>query len=160
MHHCILHTLQRIECLLYYMFPGLCQHLYCHIVGYQILIYELSQKLVFRLRSCRKSYFYLLEADLHQIFEKFHLFIKAHGNDEGLIAVSQIHAAPYRCFLYVILFHPAAVSICRREISHLVFLIIFHDPFIPPDYCIICYAKKPSSQTKRRRRKLPRYHSY
>ncbi len=45
-----------------------------------------------------------LEADLHQHLEELQLFLQAHGHDQSLIAVAQIHTAPGRGLFNVYFF--------------------------------------------------------
>ena len=122
----MLDAFESIKSLLYYMLSRLSQHLHCHIVGDEIIIDKLSQELVLCLRSCRESHFNFLEAQLHQIFEEFNLFLKAHRYYQCLVAVPQVNAAPDRSLFDMIFCHPAVAGFFRREVSHLILVVVFH----------------------------------
>ena len=122
----VLCTLYSLKCLLYDMWSCLCKYLYRDIIRYEILLYKCSAELVLSLGRCRKSDLYLLETDPDKLLEKFQLLIKAHRYDQGLITVSQIHAAPDRCFVNILLVYPVCALYRRHVIATLVILIILH----------------------------------
>ena len=67
-------ALQRFKGLLDYMLSGLRQDLDSHIVRYKILFFERPAEVILRLRSCRKTDLYLLEAYLYQLVPELKLF--------------------------------------------------------------------------------------
>ena len=126
MHDCLLYTLERFKCLLYYMLSGLGEHLNRNVIRDEVIVYQFSEELILCFRCCRKADFDLFETDLNEILEELHLFVEAHRHDQRLVAVSEIDAAPDRRLLDVILFYPFVMRLCRRKISNLVFIVILH----------------------------------
>ena len=86
------------------------QHLHGDIVGDHILLNEGAQELVLGLAGGREADLDLLEADPDQHLEELQLLFQAHGHDQCLVAVAQVHAAPCRCLFNVIFFDPAVVT--------------------------------------------------
>ncbi len=86
------------------------QHLHGDVVGDHILLDEGTQELVLGLAGGREADLDLLEADPDQHLEELQLLFQAHGHDQRLIAVAQVHAAPCRCLFNVIFFDPAVVT--------------------------------------------------
>ncbi len=74
------------------------QHLHGDVGGDHVFFDEGAEELVLRLAGGGEAHLDLLEADLHQHLEKLQLFCKAHGHDQRLIAVPQIHATPCGAF--------------------------------------------------------------
>ena len=109
------------------------QHLHGDIVGDHVLLDEGAEELVLRLAGGREADFDLLEANFDQHLEEFQLFLEAHGDDQGLIAVAQIHAAPGGSFLDVILLDPAVITGGDRVISRCVLGSVHHNS-CPPFY--------------------------
>ena len=99
MYNSLLDSLKGLEGPVDQMLPALNQHLDKHIVGNQLSVNKLSQKVVFDLGSCRKTDLNFLKAKLHQHIEHLDLLFHNHGLDESLVAVAQIHAAPDGSFL-------------------------------------------------------------
>jgi hypothetical protein len=116
----------RFECLLDDMFSCLGQNLNGHIIGDQILLDKFPAEFIFRVAGCRKTDFDFLEAYPDQFFIEFNLFIKVHGNNQCLISVPKIHAAPDRCLIHVFLVHPIGTGYRRHVIASSVMLIILH----------------------------------
>ena len=96
MHDRALGPHQALEGALDEMIAALGEHLHGDVVRDQVLVDELAQEIELRLRSGRETDFYFLEAHIHQHLEHAQLLAGVHGVDEGLVAVSQIHAAPHR----------------------------------------------------------------
>ena len=131
MYHCMLDTLQRFEGLIDDVRPGLGQYLYGHIIRNQILVDQLTQEFIFRLRSSRETDFDFLETDVYQQLEEIYLFLQAHRYDQGLIAVTQIYAAPEGRFFNVVFFHPGIFHLFRRrKVPDLVLFEVFHNPYL------------------------------
>ena len=87
------------------------QHLHGDILGDHVLLDQGAQELVLGVAGGREAHLDLLEADLDQHPEELQLFLKAHGHDQGLIAVAQVHTAPCGGFFNVILLYPAPCSL-------------------------------------------------
>ena len=122
----LLDSYQGIKSLLYYMFSRLGKHLDGHIVRDQVVINQFSQEMIFRFRSCRKSYFDFLESQFYQVLKELYFFFQTHRNDQRLVPVSQVYAAPGRSLFYVIFFDPFIMRGRRWEISHAVPVVILH----------------------------------
>ncbi len=82
------------------------QHLDGDILGDAVAVDELAQELVLSLAGGRETNLDLLEADLDQHIVEFQLFVQAHRDDQALVAVAQVHAAPGRGLFDVVLFGP------------------------------------------------------
>ena len=89
------------------MIAALGQHLQGHVLRHAVFLDEPAQEGVFGLAGSREAHFDLLEADLDEHIVKFQLFFQAHGHDQALVAVAQIHAAPGGRFFDVVLLRPA-----------------------------------------------------
>ena len=110
------------------------QHLHGDVLGDHVFLDEGAEELVLRLAGGGEAPLDLLEADLHQHLEKFQLFLKAHGDDQGLIAVPQVHAAPCGSFLDVVLLDPAVITGGHGVISRCVFGSVHHFVFLQLPY--------------------------
>ena len=108
------------------MFPGLGQYLNGNVVGDQILFDEGAGKSILRLGCGRESHFNFLEPDFHQVLEEFQLLFQAHGHDQRLIAVPQVHTAPYRRMIDIILLGPFHLIDRGHKIPSRVFFYVFH----------------------------------
>lgn len=100
-----------------------------------------AAEFVFSLAGGREADLNFLKADADEIAEKFELFFKAHRNDERLVAVAKIHAAPDRRFVDAVLFHPFGIFDVCRKILFLVLLIAVHEDlsFL---FAALCFAKE------------------
>ena len=92
----VLRPLQTLDGAANEMFAGLRQHLYADVFGDAVFLDEPPGKVEFGLGSRGKAHLDLLEADLRQQVEQLELLLHVHGDGKGLVAVPQIHAAPYR----------------------------------------------------------------
>ena len=126
MHNDILCALNCLKCLLDDMLSRLCQNLDRHIIRNQILLDQCTAKLIFCLRCCRETDLDFLEAYTYQFFEKFKLFFQTHRNNQCLITITQIHAAPCRCLIDILLVYPVCALYRRHIIATLVMLKILH----------------------------------
>ena len=102
------------------------QHLHGDVLRDHVLLDQGAQELVLGLAGSREAHLDLLEADLHQHLEKLQLFCKAHGHDQRLVAVPQVHAAPGRGLFNVIFFDPAVVAGRDRVVPRCVFGGVHH----------------------------------
>ena len=126
MHNDILCTLNCLKCLLDNMLSCLCQNLNRHIIRNQILLDQCTAELVFCLRSCRETNLDFLEAYTYQFFEKFKLLIQTHWNDQRLITITQIYAAPCWRLIDILFVYPVCTLYRRHIIATLVMLKILH----------------------------------
>ena len=122
----VLHAVKRFERLLDDMLARLRQNLHRHVVGDQIVLYEAAQERKLRIGCGRKSHLDLLEANLHEHLVKFQLLLQTHRNDQRLIAVAQIDAAPRRRLRRMLLLEPAQIYLRRQKILLLVLCEILH----------------------------------
>ena len=128
MYNGLLDALQGLESPLDQMLTALYQHLNLNVVGDQLAVHQGAQKIVLNLGRRRETHLDLLKAQLHQKVEHLHLLLHHHGLHQSLVAVPQIHAAPYGCF-FDLLVRPGAL----REIHYgytLISLIIQHTCFL------------------------------
>src|SRR5699024_9311920 len=68
----------------------------------------------------------LLEADFDEQLEKLQLLLQAHRDDERLVAIAQIDAAPYRRFVHILFLRPFHARLRRHEILSAVLFKSFH----------------------------------
>ena len=78
------------------MLAGLGQHLDGDVVRDVAALDELADKVKVRLRGGGEAHLDFLVAHLDQQQEHFQLAARAHGIDQGLVAVTQIHGTPAR----------------------------------------------------------------
>ena len=96
-----------------------------YIIRDQLSLDKLSLKIVFYLAGRRKTHLDLLETELNEVIEKFHLLRYDHRIYKGLITVTQIHAAPYGRLLDLLI-RPLTPGINKHRIPA-VSLYIFHN---------------------------------
>ena len=122
----ILDALQRLERLADDVLARLRQHLHRHVIGNQIVLDETAQEFILRVRSRGEADLDFLEPDLQEHLVELELLIEAHRDDERLVAVAHIDAAPDGCMIRRILLHPLRVNRRRHEIALAVLLIVLH----------------------------------
>ena len=110
------------------MVAALGQHLHRHILRDTVAVNEGAQELILGLAGRRETDLDLLEADFDEHIVKLKLFLKAHRYDQALVAVAQIHAAPRRGFLDVVLLRPLVdmAGLDRRRIIPYTVLCCVH----------------------------------
>ena len=118
--------LHSLKGLLYDMLSCLGKYLHCHIIGNHVSLDKGSHKIILCLRCRRETNLDFLKAHFYQHTEEIKLFIKTHGLDKRLIAVTQIHGAPDGRLCDMILLHPVVGALGRHKILYLVFIVIFH----------------------------------
>ena len=123
----VFNALQGLKGLFDNMLPRLRQDLNGNVGRNKILLHQPPQKFVFGIRSRGKADFNLLKADRDQHLVELDLLLKAHGNDQRLIAVPQINAAPDRRMLRILLLRPAQIANRRQIIAFLILRIILHE---------------------------------
>ena len=141
MHDRMLCSLKCLKGLADDVFSRLCQHLNRHIVRNQILLNQSAEKLVLGIGSCREADLDLLETDLYEELEKLYLLLQRHRNDEGLIAIPQIHTAPYRCMIYIFLLGPLHAANRWHKILANILVVVHHNHFL-----LFSYILKASSR--------------
>ena len=119
-------SFQRFESLADNVFPCLCQDLYSHIVRNHIPFYQCAEEFEFRFRCRWKTYFNFFESHADQHLVELQFFFEAHGNDQCLIAITQIYTAPDRCLVRVFFACPAHIHLRRHKITFFVLFNVFH----------------------------------
>ena len=127
----VLDALQGLEGLADDVLPGLGQYLDGHVVGNHVVLDEVAQEFVFRFRRRREAYFDFLKAHGYEGLVKFDFFIKAHRNDEGLVAVAQIDAAPHGGLVWAILVCPRHIDDRGHVIPFFVMFYVSHTSISP-----------------------------
>ena len=94
------------------------QDLHGHVLRDAVAVDQGAQELILGLAGSREADLDLLEADFDQHIVKFELFLQAHRHDEALVAVAQVHAAPGRGLLDMVLLGPLIdmAGLYRRRI--------------------------------------------
>ena len=164
-------TLQCVKRLADDMLSRLCEYLNRHIIRDQILLDQRAEELILGIGSCRETDLDFLKTDLYEELEELYLLLQRHRNDEGLIAISQIHAAPYRCMVYIFFLSPLHAADGWHKILANILVVVHHNHFLLFSYIlkassrIACTRKKPppeilSDLKRRKMTNLSRYHSY
>jgi hypothetical protein len=109
------------------MLSRLGQNLNGYVFRDQILLDQGAEKLIFGLGCCREANLDLFETNFHKKFEELYLLFQAHRNDKRLVSVTQVNAAPYRCFLDAVFFCPVHARNRRHIVLFLILLYIHHD---------------------------------
>ena len=94
------------------------QDLHGHVLRDAVAVDQGAQELILGLAGSREADLDLFEADFDQHIVKFELFLQAHRHDEALVAVAQVHAAPGRGLLDMVLLGPLIdmAGLYRRRI--------------------------------------------
>ena len=127
----VLDALQGLEGLADDVLASLCQYLDSHVIRNHVVFDEVAQEFVFRFRRCREAYFDFLKAHGYEGLVKFDFFIKAHRNDEGLVAVAQIDAAPHGGLVGAILICPRHIDDRGHVIPFFVMFYVSHTSISP-----------------------------
>jgi len=88
MYHNFFDSLNCLKGSLDQMLTALYQNLHPDIIRNHPPLYQLTQKIILNLGSCRKSNLNLLESHLHQHIEEFHLLFHNHRLNQRLVSVS------------------------------------------------------------------------
>ena len=88
MYYYLFDSLNRLKCSLDQVLAALYQNLHPNIIRNHPPLYQLTQKIILNLGSCRKSNLNLLKSHLHQHIEEFHLLFYNHRLDQRLVAIS------------------------------------------------------------------------
>ena len=113
------------------MLSRLGQNLNGYVIRDQIMLDQGAKEFVLGLRCCREADLDLFETNLDEEFEEFYLLLQAHRNYKCLVSVTQVNAAPYRCFVNAVFFCPVHARNRRHIILFLILLYIHHDFFLP-----------------------------
>ena len=116
MHDDVLCALYRVESPSYNVFARLCEHLNGDVVGNELVVDELAQKVVLRLRGGGEADFDLLEADFNEQFKELNLRLERHGLDKALVAVAKIYRAPDGRTFDGVLFGPVHAALLGKKI--------------------------------------------
>ena len=122
---CIFRAVQCLKSFLYDMFPRLRQDLNRHVVGNQIIFYQLAKECIFGIAGGGEAHFYFLESDFDERFIKFNFLVQTHRDYQRLIAVAQINTTPYRSLLRIFFLRPIHYHFGRQMITFTVLCIIF-----------------------------------
>ena len=98
MNDCLTTAFDRFKGSFDQLFSTLCQDLYADIIRDHFALDQLTQEIIFDLACCRESDFDLLKSKLYKIIKHFYFFFYDHWIDQCLITVSEVNAAPDRCF--------------------------------------------------------------
>ena len=128
-HDCLRRALDGFEGLADDVLSGLGQHLDRDVVRDHISLDQCAQKVILCLRRRRETDLDLLKPDLYQHLEELDLLLQAHGLDQGLVAVAQVHAAPDRGLVDIILLGPIEAFRRGKEILPHVFAVVHHGRF-------------------------------
>ena len=90
-------TFQRLNRALDQLLSRLTEDLNVHIGRNTVFVNNATDKVEVRLRGCREADFNFRKTNFQQQIPETHFFVHAHGVDEGLITITQIHTAPARC---------------------------------------------------------------
>ena len=126
----VLAAVESLEGLFDDMFAALGEHLHGNVVRDKVLFDKRAAELILGLGSGGEAYLDLLESYLDQLLEEFQLLVKAHRDNERLVAVAQVDAAPLGSLLDVVLFSPVHASERRHEISSCVLACVCHISFL------------------------------
>ena len=130
----VLGALDGIKGLLDDVGAGLGQDLDPHIVGDHVLLDDGAQELVLGLGSGRETNLDLLKAQLQQELVEGDLLLQAHGGDEGLVAVAQVHAAPVGSLGDALLLYPIHTSLRGHVVPGTILGVILHMRVILSNY--------------------------
>ena len=87
---------ERLEGALDQVLPGLHQHLEPDVLRRAVFLDQPPVEGELGVGGGGEAHFDFLEAALHQGLKKLQLLADVHGHGQGLVAVAQIHAAPFR----------------------------------------------------------------
>ena len=102
------------------------QHLHRDILGDHVLLDQGPQELILGIAGSGEADFDLFKTDLDQHLEELQLFLQAHGHDQRLVAVAQVHATPGRCLFNVVFLDPAVIPGRDRVITRCVLGSVHH----------------------------------
>ena len=126
MNDSLFRSFQRLEGLLDDVFPGLGQHLDGHVIGNQVVFDQCPEKGILGFRGGREPHFDFLETQLYQELKIFNFLLQGHGDDQSLVAIPQIDAAPDGSLVDMVFFHPFIIGAWGHEIAHLIPAVILH----------------------------------
>ena len=130
-------TFHSFECPADDVIAALGEDLYGHVFGDEVLFDQCTQELILCFAGCGEPDFDFLESDSDQELEKLYFFLQAHGYDQGLVAIPQIHGTPGRCLFNVVFPDPAVFVFRCRVISRCVFRSVHHNSFLLLDMSVV-----------------------
>ena len=122
----ILHTAQALKGLLNDVRAGLGEDLNPHIVGDHVLLDDGAQEFVLGLGGSGEAHLDLLKAQLQQELVEGELLLQAHGGDEGLVAVAQVHAAPVGSLGDALLLYPIHAGLRGHVVPGTILGVVLH----------------------------------
>ena len=90
----VLAALDGLECPVDLLLPALGEDLDVDIIRNHIVVDQFAEKIIFDLAGSGETDLDLLEAELQKKTVHLHFFADDHGVDQGLVAVSEVDAAP------------------------------------------------------------------
>ena len=120
-HHRGLAALERGERLADDVVARLGEHLNGDVLGNHVVLDQRACEFEFGLAGSGEANLDLLEADGYELLPKLQLLFQAHGDDQGLVAVAQVNAAPFGRMLDIVLLHPVVARFGRHVEAGLVF---------------------------------------
>ena len=130
----VLGALDGVKGLLDDVGAGLGEHLDPHIVGDHVLLDDGAQELVLGLGGSGEAHLDLLKAQVQEELIEGQLLLQAHGGDEGLVAVAQVHAAPVGSLGDALLLYPIHAGLRGHIVPGTVLGIILHMRVILSNY--------------------------
>ena len=119
-------SFHRLERSLNNMFTGLGKHLDRYIIRDHVLLDQGAQELILRLGCGWETNLDHFKSYIYEQLEKFQFLIQAHGLDQRLIAIPEIHAAPDRRLIDRIFFHPVVARLRRHKIAFFILFPVVH----------------------------------
>ena len=104
------------------MLSALGQNLNLYIIRNHVFSYQLAQKIVLNLGSCREANLDLFKSKFYQEVEHLDLLLYDHRLNQCLVAVAQVNTAPDRRFLNLFI-RPLTLRVIYHRNS-LIFLVI------------------------------------
>ena len=92
----VFRALDRLEGFADQMLACLHQHLNGDVIRDVVFFNQCAQDLILRFARRREADLNLLHADVDEELEHLQLFLQIHGVDKGLVAITQVDAAPDR----------------------------------------------------------------
>ena len=108
------------------MFAGLGKHLDRNIIRDHVLLDQGAKELILRLGCSREADLDHFKSYIYEQLEKFQFLIQAHGFDQRLVAVTEVHAAPDRRFIDRIFLHPVVARLRRHKIAFFILFPVVH----------------------------------
>ena len=159
----VLGTVDRLEGLGDDVLTGLGQHLDGHVIGDEVLLDQGAAERIFGFGCGGEADLDLLKAKAAEQLEEVKLILKAHGDDERLVAVTQVNAAPDGGLVDRIFLHPFHSHAFGGEVLLFVLVLEFHksslsflygEAFAVPEIKIAPFTQQEKPVAQKRRSSL------